>query len=114
MLYEYIITFDREVNYAWSRSLTWARAVFYVNRYLGLVLSSLGLFISILPPSYLVSDFPILAALHADGRQEVNPMSLQAKPSAALNRTVGTAVLSCRKLFELPLLSRSWCMPVSP
>ncbi|KAI0705581.1 hypothetical protein C8Q76DRAFT_172851 [Earliella scabrosa] len=31
VLYEYIITFDREVNYAWSRSLTWARAVFYVN-----------------------------------------------------------------------------------
>ncbi|TBU50856.1 hypothetical protein BD309DRAFT_944822 [Dichomitus squalens] len=34
ILYEYLITVDREVHFAWGRKLSWARCVFLLNRYL--------------------------------------------------------------------------------
>ncbi|KAI0709318.1 hypothetical protein C8Q76DRAFT_799334 [Earliella scabrosa] len=37
LVFEYLITFDREVHFAWGHKLSWARGIFFLNRYLGLV-----------------------------------------------------------------------------
>ncbi|RDX56695.1 hypothetical protein OH76DRAFT_1337098, partial [Lentinus brumalis] len=55
LFYEYMITFDREVHYAWGRRLTWARAMFFLNRYLSLLQYFATFASTILPPSYFVS-----------------------------------------------------------
>ncbi|TBU28441.1 hypothetical protein BD311DRAFT_758207 [Dichomitus squalens] len=41
VIYEYLITIDREVHFAWngwSRRFSWARCVFFLNRYLTILL----------------------------------------------------------------------------
>ncbi|KAI0331141.1 hypothetical protein GY45DRAFT_1370291 [Cubamyces sp. BRFM 1775] len=45
VLFEYLITFDSEVECAWRRKLTWARLILLLNRYIALVL----FFVSITP-----------------------------------------------------------------
>ncbi|KAI0721019.1 hypothetical protein C8T65DRAFT_735511 [Cerioporus squamosus] len=52
LFYEYMITFDLEVQYAWGRRLTWARAMFFLNRYLSLLQYFATFASTILPPSY--------------------------------------------------------------
>ncbi|TFK92131.1 hypothetical protein K466DRAFT_582238 [Polyporus arcularius HHB13444] len=37
LLFEYLITFDREVQFAWGRELSWARTIFLLNRYLSIL-----------------------------------------------------------------------------
>ncbi|KAI0709319.1 hypothetical protein C8Q76DRAFT_859419 [Earliella scabrosa] len=54
LLYEYMITFDREVNYAWGRKMTWAKGLFFLNRYLSLFQVLTGLVSVFLPASEFV------------------------------------------------------------
>ncbi|KAI0748157.1 hypothetical protein C8Q80DRAFT_721036 [Daedaleopsis nitida] len=49
LLYEYLITFDREVQYAWDRKLTWATSVFFLNRYLS-IFEALAALVSVPSP----------------------------------------------------------------
>ncbi|TBU51970.1 hypothetical protein BD310DRAFT_941250 [Dichomitus squalens] len=45
VIYECLITIDREVNFAWngwSRQVSWARCVFLLNRYLTILLCVTG------------------------------------------------------------------------
>ncbi|KAI0721020.1 hypothetical protein C8T65DRAFT_556597, partial [Cerioporus squamosus] len=37
LLFEYLTTFDREVQFAWGRKSSWARTIFLLNRYLSIV-----------------------------------------------------------------------------
>ncbi|KAI0748200.1 hypothetical protein C8Q80DRAFT_1317665 [Daedaleopsis nitida] len=34
VVFEYVVTFDREVQFAWGRRLSWAKSIFLLNRYL--------------------------------------------------------------------------------
>ena len=43
VVYEYMITLGREVQLFWRRKLTGAAALFYLNRYLSLVVNVYGL-----------------------------------------------------------------------
>ncbi|RPD66215.1 hypothetical protein L227DRAFT_606340 [Lentinus tigrinus ALCF2SS1-6] len=52
LFFEYMITFNREVHYAWGRRLTWARAMFFLNRYFSLLQYFATFASTILPPSY--------------------------------------------------------------
>ena len=49
-----MITFDREVNYAWGRKMTWAKGLFFLNRYLSLFQVLTGLVSVFLPASEFV------------------------------------------------------------
>ncbi|KAH9901008.1 hypothetical protein C8Q73DRAFT_786418 [Cubamyces lactineus] len=49
ILFEYLITFDNEVECVWRRKLTWARLILLLNRYIALVL-------------YLLSITPLIPA----------------------------------------------------
>ncbi|TFK92132.1 hypothetical protein K466DRAFT_573300 [Polyporus arcularius HHB13444] len=60
-----MITFDREVHYAWGRRLTWARAMFFLNRYLSLLQYFATFASTILPPSYFQACIIILFAVWA-------------------------------------------------
>ncbi|KAI0748158.1 hypothetical protein C8Q80DRAFT_721039 [Daedaleopsis nitida] len=55
VLFEYLITFYREVDYAWGHGLTFARILFFLNRYISLF----QLFISVVQvtarPTFFVS-----------------------------------------------------------
>ena len=57
LVYEYCITFDCEVRYGWVRKFSWARAVFFFNRYLSLLQSATLLYTlyTLFPASYTVS-----------------------------------------------------------
>ncbi|KAI0807511.1 hypothetical protein C8Q74DRAFT_1188059 [Fomes fomentarius] len=37
ILFEYLVTFDREVHFAWRRRITWTRGIFLLNRYLSIL-----------------------------------------------------------------------------
>ena len=37
LLFEYLITLDREVHFAWGHQLSWARTLFLLNRYLSIL-----------------------------------------------------------------------------
>ncbi|RPD66214.1 hypothetical protein L227DRAFT_570117 [Lentinus tigrinus ALCF2SS1-6] len=37
LVFEFLITFDREVHFAWGRKLSWARTIFLMNRYLSIL-----------------------------------------------------------------------------
>lgn len=37
IVFEFLITFDREVHFAWGRKLSWARSIFLLNRYLSIL-----------------------------------------------------------------------------
>ena len=49
-----MITFDREVNYAWGRKMTWAKGLFFLNRYLSLFHVLTGFVSVFLPASEFV------------------------------------------------------------
>ncbi|TBU50857.1 hypothetical protein BD309DRAFT_985475 [Dichomitus squalens] len=49
LLYEYLITFDREVRYVSEHKRTWAMAVFVLNRYISLLQSLATLLSTLLP-----------------------------------------------------------------
>ncbi|KAI0807510.1 hypothetical protein C8Q74DRAFT_1227882, partial [Fomes fomentarius] len=51
LLYEYATTLDLEIDYAWGRKLTWARAMFFLNRYITLLQFLAGLGSAFLTPS---------------------------------------------------------------
>ncbi|KAH9946052.1 uncharacterized protein BXZ73DRAFT_72912 [Epithele typhae] len=36
ILFEYLVTFDREVRFAWGKKISWARTIFLLNRYLSI------------------------------------------------------------------------------
>ena len=42
-IYEYFITLSTEVKYFWGRKLTGATALFFLNRYVPLILNVLGM-----------------------------------------------------------------------
>lgn len=46
VVYDYVITFDREVSNVWRRKFTAASALFYVNRYLSIVSAALVIFMN--------------------------------------------------------------------
>ncbi|KAI0749806.1 hypothetical protein C8Q80DRAFT_1313522 [Daedaleopsis nitida] len=52
LLFEYLTTFDREAHYAWGRKLTWARTMFFLNRYLSLFQYFVGVGSAFLPPTF--------------------------------------------------------------
>ncbi|KAI0709274.1 hypothetical protein C8Q76DRAFT_799296 [Earliella scabrosa] len=52
LFFEYCITLDREVRYAWCRQLTWPRAIFFLNRYISLLHSVFGMASAFLPVSF--------------------------------------------------------------
>ena len=37
LVFEYLVTFDREVHFAWGRKPSWARIIFLLNRYLSII-----------------------------------------------------------------------------
>ncbi|KAI1795802.1 hypothetical protein LXA43DRAFT_880959, partial [Ganoderma leucocontextum] len=37
LVFEYLVTFDREVHFAWGRKPSWAKTIFLLNRYLSIV-----------------------------------------------------------------------------
>ncbi|KAJ8455327.1 hypothetical protein ONZ51_g12509 [Trametes cubensis] len=43
VLYEYLITFDDEVECVWRRKFTWARLILILNRYIALLLFLLSI-----------------------------------------------------------------------
>ena len=49
LLYEYFITFDREIGIAWSHKLSWGKAIFLFSRYIGLLLVLQGFAFEFLP-----------------------------------------------------------------
>ena len=60
LLYEYLITFDREVSYAWGRRLTLARAPFFLNRYTALLQYSVQVLSTLLPQTFFVRSYLLM------------------------------------------------------
>ncbi|PIL24063.1 hypothetical protein GSI_13814 [Ganoderma sinense ZZ0214-1] len=54
LLFEYLITFDRELLYIRDHKRTWAKAMFILNRYLSLLQAATTLFSAVLPVSLFV------------------------------------------------------------
>ncbi|KAI0709278.1 hypothetical protein C8Q76DRAFT_104410 [Earliella scabrosa] len=57
LLYEYFITFDREIGIAWSHKLSWGKAIFLFSRYIGLLLVLQGFAFEFLPGPIFVCAF---------------------------------------------------------
>ncbi len=63
LFWEYFITFEREVNYAWGRRMTSAKAVFFLNRYFNLLYTFLGFLSVFLPATLFVRPSSIFTRL---------------------------------------------------
>ena len=81
LLFEYCITLDREVHYAWCRQLTWPRAIFFLNRYISLLHSVFGMASAFLPVSFFVS----LLTPHTTALQWLIRSLVEASPVAQVN-----------------------------
>ena len=65
LAYEYMITFDREVNLFWRQKITMASILFGINRYLPLAVTIINLPYSVPNISFLVSPVPESLPLNA-------------------------------------------------
>ena len=81
LFFEYCITLDREVRYAWCRQLTWPRAIFFLNRYISLLHSVFGMASAFLPVSFFVS----LSTPHTAALQCLTRSRAEASPVAQVN-----------------------------
>ncbi|KAH9946051.1 uncharacterized protein BXZ73DRAFT_95559 [Epithele typhae] len=62
MLFEYLITFDRELRYAWFSRLTWAKTMFFLNRYISLLAYGASLY-TLSSPSFLRFAYAVFSGL---------------------------------------------------
>ncbi|KAI0807555.1 hypothetical protein C8Q74DRAFT_1363045 [Fomes fomentarius] len=63
LFWEYFITLEREVNYAWGRRMTLAKAVFFLNRYLNLLYTLSGFLSASLPATFFVRPSNMITRL---------------------------------------------------